>query len=184
MHAGNIGPFQAVEGMVRAAAAVDSSGQLDLVLVGSGIEEASAQALTRRLGATNIRFLGRRDPAEMAALYGAADYQLVSLRDLPIFHGTIPSKLQAAFSCGSPVLVSAPGDSARIVEQTGAGLSCPPEDWPALADRLLQAAAVPADERAGMSRRARESYETQMSMRAGVDQLEAMLRAAAGRCRR
>ncbi|MCW2640500.1 MAG: glycosyltransferase WbuB [Dactylosporangium sp.] len=181
MHAGNIGPFQNIEGVVRAAAAVDHTEQVDLVLVGSGIQEDAARLLTRRLGATNIRFLGRRPPSEMAALYAAADYQLVSLLNLPIFRGTIPSKFQAALSCGSPVVVSAPGDCARIAENSGVGLSCPPEDWQALADRFLRAAALSPVERADMARRARESYQAQMSKRAGVDQLEDMLVAAAER---
>jgi glycosyltransferase involved in cell wall biosynthesis len=181
MYAGNIGPFQDIAGAVRAAAAVERSGRVDLVLVGSGLEEGATRALAAQLGAENIRFLGRRDPSAMAALYGAADYQLISLRDLPIFRGAIPSKLQAALSCGSPVVVSAPGDSAQIVERNRVGLACPPEDWPALAHSFLQAAALPADDRAEMGQRARESYLAQMSRRAGVDALENMLTSAAGR---
>jgi colanic acid biosynthesis glycosyl transferase WcaI len=181
MHAGNIGRFQNLGDAVRAAAAVEHSGQVDLVVVGSGLEEDSVRALTRDLGTNNVRFLGRRHPSEMAALYGAAHYQLVSLLDLPIFRGTIPSKLQAALSCGSPVIVSAPGDAAQLVERSRVGLSCPPQDWRALADRFRQAAAIVPDDRADMARRARESYEAQMSMRAGVDQLEDMLLDAAGR---
>jgi glycosyltransferase involved in cell wall biosynthesis len=179
MHAGSMGPFQPARDTIRAAAHVPD---VDLVLVGSGIEEASARALTDELGATNVRFLGRRDPERMAELYGAADYQLVTLRDLPIFRGTIPSKLQAALSCGSPVVVSVPGDCSAIVERSGVGLACPPEDWAALADRFRQAAAIPPDDRAAMAQRARASYETQMSVRAGVDVLEDMfVEAAAGR---
>jgi glycosyltransferase involved in cell wall biosynthesis len=181
MYAGNIGPFQDIAGAVRAAAAVEPSGRVDLVLVGSGLEEGATRALAAQLGAENIRFLGRRDPSAMAALYGAADYQLISLRDLPIFRGAIPSKLQAALSCGSPVVVSAPGDSAQIVERNRVGLACPPEDWPALADSFLRAAALPADDRAEMGRRARQSYLAQMSRRAGVDELEDMLASAVGR---
>jgi colanic acid biosynthesis glycosyl transferase WcaI len=181
MYAGNIGPFQDITGAVRAAAAVERSGRVDLVLVGSGLEEGATRALAAQLGAENIRFLGRRDPSAMAALYGAADFQLISLRDLPIFRGAIPSKLQAALSCGSPVVVSAPGDSAQIVERNRVGLACPPEDWPALADSFLRAAALPAGDRAEMGRRARESYLAQMSRRAGVDELEAMLTSAAAR---
>jgi glycosyltransferase involved in cell wall biosynthesis len=178
MHAGNIGPFQNLADAVRAAAAVESSGQVDLVLVGSGIEEDAVRALANESGVGNIRFLGRRAPSQMAELYAAADYQLVSLLNLPFFRGTIPSKLQAALSCGSPVVVAAPGDSAQIVERSGAGLACPPEDWQALADRFLQAAALSPDDRAEMARRARASYEAQMSKRAGADQLEDMLQDA------
>jgi colanic acid biosynthesis glycosyl transferase WcaI len=175
MYAGAMGPFQNIADSVRAAAAVEHTGQVDLVLVGSGVEEAPARALSNELGATNVRFLGRRPASEMAALYGAADYQLVTLRDLPIFRGTIPSKLPAALSCGSPVVVSVPGDCADLVERGGLGLACPPDDWRALADRFLAAAAVSRVDRAEMARRAGESYRAEMSKRAGVDRLADML---------
>jgi colanic acid biosynthesis glycosyl transferase WcaI len=181
MYAGNIGPMQNIDSAVRAAAAVDSTGQVDFVLVGSGVEEDSARGLSERLGAGNVRFLGRRSPDQMARLYGAADFQLVTLKDLPIFRGTIPSKLQAALSCGSPVVVSVAGDCAALVERDRVGLSCPPDDWLALANRFLQAASLSTDERAEMALRARNSYETQMSKQAGVDQLEDMLIEAMGR---
>jgi glycosyltransferase involved in cell wall biosynthesis len=128
------------------------------------------------LKADNIRFLGRKPADEMAAYYAAADFQLVTLRDLDIFRGTIPSKLQAALACGSPVLVSVPGDCAELVEREGVGLACPPEDWRALAERMRQAAKLPADERAEMGRRATETYRSIMSMRSGVDAIEQMLK--------
>jgi colanic acid biosynthesis glycosyl transferase WcaI len=172
LYAGAMGPFQNLLDSVRAANAVP---EIDLVLVGSGIEEEAARALTAELGASNIRFLGRRPPSRIAALAAAADFQLVTLRDLPIFRGTIPSKLQAALACGSPVVVAAPGDSAELVELAGAGLACPPEDWRALADRFRQAAATDAAQRAEMGRRARATYETRMAKRNGVDELERLL---------
>lgn len=180
MHAGNIGPFQDIAGAVRAAAAVR---QIDLVLVGSGLEEPAVRRLADELGATNVRFVERRPPEAMAALYAAADYQLISLRDLPMFRGAIPSKLQAALACGRPVIAAAPGDTAAIVERQGLGLTCPPEDWRTLADRFGQAAKTPASERNEMADRALSYYRTAMSRRQGVDQMEAMLMAATVRQR-
>jgi colanic acid biosynthesis glycosyl transferase WcaI len=179
MHAGNIGPFQDIADAIRAAASDDASNEVDLVLVGSGTEESAARTLAASLSARNVRFLGRRAPAEMAALYAAADYQLISLRDLPIFRGTIPSKLQAAMACGSPVVVSAPGDCAELVERSGAGFAYPPENWPMLAKGFLEAATLSRSARADMGRRARETYQETMSIQAGVDQLEDMLVTAA-----
>jgi colanic acid biosynthesis glycosyl transferase WcaI len=175
MYAGAMGPFQNIEASVRAAAAVSETGNVDLVLAGSGIAEQDARDLADELGATNIRFLGRKPAIDMAALYGAADFQLVSLRDLPIFRGTIPSKLQAALSCGSPVIVSVPGDCAALVENNGVGLACAPDDWRSLAETFLRASKIPTDERAQMAVRARQVYQAQMSRQAGVDQLESML---------
>ena len=112
----------------------------------------------------------------MPQLYAAADYQLVMLRDRPELRGTVPGTLPAALSCAAPVVASAGGDTAELVERARAGLSCPPEDWAALADRFWLAAAIPAAARADMGRRGRDAYLRQMSLRAGVDRIEALLR--------
>ena len=174
MYAGTIGPFQNPHDSIRAASAVP---EIDLVFVGSGIAEPEIRELSAGLG--NVRLLGRRPMAEMAGLYAAADYQLVTLKDLPAFRGIIPSKLPAALSCGSPVVVAAPGDSAAIVEDHGIGLACPPGDWRTLADRFRHAAAVSGAERAAMGRRALDCYRSRMSQQAGIDRLERMLVEAA-----
>jgi glycosyltransferase involved in cell wall biosynthesis len=179
MYAGAMGPFQNIEASVRAAASLNGEGEVDLVLAGSGIAEKAARDLVDELGATNVRFIGRKPLAEMATLYNAAAYQLVSLRDLPIFRSTIPSKLQAALACGLPVIVSVPGDCAALVEDHGVGFACPPDDWRLLAERFRQAAKLPADEHRQMADRARKVYEAQMSRQAGVDQLENLLIEAA-----
>ncbi|WP_422769272.1 glycosyltransferase family 4 protein [Plantactinospora sp. WMMC1484] len=184
MHAGTIGPFQRVDTAVRAAAAVNGKIDLDLVLVGSGPEERRVRQLADDLDATNVRFLGWREPTEMADLYAAAEYQLVLLRDLPALRGSVPAKLQAALSAGAPVVASAGGDTADLVERARAGLSCPPEDWQSLADRFALAAVIPGTARAEMAQRARDSYLARMSLRTGVDQMEQLLAEAAATRRR
>jgi glycosyltransferase involved in cell wall biosynthesis len=177
MHAGTIGPRQRLETAVHAAAAV--ADRLDLVLVGSGADEPRIRALVADWNVPNVRFVDRRSPVEMADLYAAADYQLVASRDLPELRGVVPTKLQAAFSCAAPVVVSAAGDAVAMVERARAGLSCPPEDWAALADRFWLAATIPADARTEMGRRGRETYQRHMSLRAGVDRVERILYDAA-----
>ncbi|MCA2213266.1 glycosyltransferase family 4 protein [Jidongwangia harbinensis] len=179
MYGGNLGPFQDIEGSIRAAASVETSSDIDLVFVGSGLVEQEARNLVDRLGAGNVRFLGRRPPSEMADLVAAADFQLLTIRDLPIFHGAVPSKLQAALACGAPVVAAAPGDTAALVKRSGAGFTCPPEDWQALAERFAQASRLSPTERAAMGDRARDAYRIDMSKRSGVDQLEKALVAAA-----
>ncbi|GIJ77668.1 Glycosyltransferase involved in cell wall bisynthesis [Micromonospora phaseoli] len=181
MFAGNMGPFQRIETAVRAAAAVPD--RIDLVLAGSGVEEPRARRIAEDLGATNVRFLDRHPPEEMAALYAVADFQLVCLRDLPALRGTMPSKLQAALACARPVVAAAPGDVVRLVDAHRIGLSCPPEDWRALAETFAAAADLPESERAAMGARARQVYQERMSLSAGVDQIEDMLHKIAGRPR-
>jgi glycosyltransferase involved in cell wall biosynthesis len=179
MYAGTIGPRQGLETAVRAAAALDRT--MDLVLVGSGAQERRVRGLAAELRAENVRFVDRRSPVDMPELYAAADYQLVMLRDLPELRGMVPGKLQAALSCAAPVVASAAGDTADLVERARAGLSCPPEDWATLADRFWLAATIPPAARMEMGRRGREAYLREMSLPAGVDRVERLLYEAAGR---
>ncbi|MET8529339.1 glycosyltransferase family 4 protein [Micromonospora sp. NPDC005172] len=179
MHAGTIGPRQGLETAVRAAAALDRT--MDLVLVGSGADERRVRGLAADLKAENVRFLDRRSPVDMPELYAAADYQLIMLRDLPELRGMVPGKLQAALSCAAPVVASAGGDTADLVERARAGLSCPPEDWAALADRFWLAATIPPPARTEMGRRGRQTYLREMSLPDGVDRIERLLHEAAGR---
>ncbi|AEB45803.1 MULTISPECIES: glycosyltransferase family 4 protein [Micromonospora] len=177
MHAGTIGARQGLETAVRAAAALQNT--IDLVLVGSGAHERRVRGLAAELRADNIRFVDRRSPLDMPELYAAADYQLVMLRDLPALRSTVPDKLPAALSCAAPVVASAGGDTATLVERARAGLSCPPEDWASLADRFWLAAQIPPPARAEMGRRGREAYLREMSLPGGVDRIERLLREAA-----
>lgn len=179
MHAGTIGVRQGLETAVRAAATLDD--RMDLVLVGSGAEERRVRGLAAELGADNVRFVDRRSPLDMPELYAAADYQLVMLRDLPELRGMVPGKLQAALSCAAPVVASAGGDTVALVERARAGLSCPPEDWAALADRFWLASAIPPPARVDMGRRGRDAYLREMSLRAGVDRIERLLHEVSAR---
>ncbi|WP_433280832.1 glycosyltransferase family 4 protein [Micromonospora sp. CA-244673] len=179
MHAGTIGVRQGLETAVRAVAALDD--RMDLVLVGSGAEERRVRGLAAELRADNVRFVDRRSPLDMPELYAAADYQLVMLRDLPELRGMVPGKLQAALSCAAPVVASASGDTVALVERARAGLSCPPEDWAALADRFWLASAIPPAARSDMGRRGRDAYLREMSLRAGVDRIEGLLREVSAR---
>ncbi|GGR93794.1 glycosyltransferase WbuB [Micromonospora fulviviridis] len=179
MHAGTIGVRQGLETAVRAAATLD--GRMDLVLVGSGAEERRVRGLAAELRADNVRFVDRRSPLDMPELYAAADYQLVMLRDLPELRGMVPGKLQAALSCAAPVVASAAGDTVALVERARAGLSCPPEDWAALADRFWLASAIPPPARLDMGRRGRDAYLREMSQRAGVDRIERLLHEVSAR---
>ena len=120
----------------------------------------------------------------MPELYAAADYQLVMLRDLPELRGTVPGKLQAALSCAAPVVASAGGDTAELVERARAGLSCPPEDWAALADRFWLAATIPPPPGPTWVSRGRERTCGRCRCRAGVDRIERLLHEAAGRVAR
>ncbi|MDK3257135.1 glycosyltransferase family 4 protein [Blastococcus capsensis] len=180
MFAGNMGPAQGLETAVHAAAAVADLPDFRLLLVGDGLGRAALESLAEELGADNVRFCGSRPFAEMAAVTAAADAQLVTLRGLPFLRGTVPSKVGSVMASGLPVVVSADGDAAALVEQAGAGWTCPAEDVAALAEAFRRVAGSSEEERRRRGEAGRAYYEKNMTRAAGVRRIGRMLEAAAG----
>ena len=68
----------------------------------------------------------------MPAYLTMAGASLVPLRAAQLFEGALPSKMFEAMACGAPVILSARGEAAAVLEEAGAGLVVPPEDPAAL----------------------------------------------------
>jgi glycosyltransferase involved in cell wall biosynthesis len=185
MYAGNLGDVQGLDVLVRAVGALTDLPDLRVVLVGDGVARDSLSRLATELYVDDrIAFLGSRPVTEMAEMMATADVQLVSLQDLPLFHATMPSKVQAILACGRPVVISAPGDAAELVRASGAGLIAAPGDVRALAEAIRTAYALRGDELEAMGRAGREFYQRELSASVGAARMEAALEAAAERGRR
>jgi colanic acid biosynthesis glycosyl transferase WcaI len=181
MYAGGIGDVQGLESAVRAIAILAQRPDLKLALVGEGVARPSLQRLVSDLGVEErVRFLGARPMASMPALMRQADAQLVSLRDLPLFRGTIPSKLQSSMALGLPVICSVPGDAAVIVNRASCGLAVPPDDSHSLAQAFLAMADAGSAGRMEMGRRAAKFHEEYLSEERGAGLLFDLLSRAAG----
>lgn len=183
VYAGNIGPLQDLETAVAAASMVSDLDGFTLTIVGSGVAEESVRAAVERSGATNVRILGRVPNEEMGAVYASSDFQLVTLRDLPIFRGTVPSKVSASLWEGIPLITNVAGDVTSIVSENGLGVTCEPVGARALADAFRLAHRMSGADRAEAKARCREFYLDNMSLRQGVDAVESALRATSERGR-
>lgn len=183
MYAGNLGDLQGLETAVHAMAHLRDLPELTLALVGSGVAEKRLRALVDELKLASVRFMGRRRLSEMPQVIALGDVHLVSLRDVPLFAATLPSKVQATLACGRPVVASVAGDAARIVTASGAGPVVPSGDPKALADALRSLYAMPAERLARMGESGRRYYEREFSERVGSERLESLLASAAGAVR-
>lgn len=181
VYAGNLGIFQGLETVVRAATRVRDLADVQFVFVGTGQREEPLKQLAEEIGATNVRFIGRRQLDEMPPINDLADVLLVHLRDLPFFAATVPSKTQVSLAAGRPVLMAVGGDAAQIVREAGAGCVVPPEDAGAMAKAVRELHAMPASERAALAARGRRYYLDRMSLAVGGQQTHDLLRAVAGR---
>lgn len=177
VYAGNVGDMQDLDTVVHAARLTQAEG-VRLTIVGDGVALPRIRSLSTELG-VNVHFKGRVPRDQMGAIYSDADYALITLKDLPAFRGTIPSKFQAALSHGVPVITTVQGDLRTLVEELGVGFTADVEDAESLAGAFRAAAAQSERERTKMAEQARLSYAARFSLESGVEAIETILKDAA-----
>lgn len=181
MYAGNIGDVQGLEVAVRAVAALASEPQIKLRLIGSGVATGRLAKLAKNLGVSDrVVFEGSKSISDMASVMASADVQLVCLRDDPLFHLTMPSKIQAILATGQPLITCAPGDAAELTRQSGAGWSVAAGDVSGLSRAMREACRLGREELAAMGARGRRFYEKNLAAEVGSARLERALGEAQG----
>lgn len=176
MYAGGMGEIQCLDNAIRAIALLADRPDIGLVFVGDGVAREGLRRLTDDLRLEDrVQFLGSRPMSEMPALMAETAAQLVSLRDLPVFRGTIPSKIQASMACGAPVICAVAGDAADLVRSADAGLVVEPENPAALAAAFRVIADMGEGERRAVGARGAAHYERELSSAAGSRRLEQVL---------
>ncbi|WP_246956586.1 glycosyltransferase family 4 protein [Brachybacterium sp. Marseille-Q7125] len=178
LYAGTMGGAQGLGSLIQAASSF-STGQLVVLMAGSGTHEDELRDLASELGADNVRFLGRRPPEQMPDLYATADLSYVSLNDHPLARMTMPSKIQASMASGCALLVAARGDARSVVLDSGAGFAADPEDDASIAAALREAIEAGKPELARRGRQARQYYTDTFSLDAAVSRVEQVLTATA-----
>lgn len=124
--AGTHGIAQGLDKVLEAAALLD--GDARFAFVGDGPMKEPLQQLAVGLGVRNVAFHPQVPLVETPSLLAASDALLVPLSAHPTFRDFVPSKLIDAMAVGRPVIVSAQGEAARILELSGAGVVAAPED--------------------------------------------------------
>jgi len=157
--AGNIGSAQSCETIVSAAELLCEHQAIRFYLVGTGSKAKSILQDIKRKRLTNIVMTGQLPAEEMPSIFSAASILLVSLKENPALSATIPSKLQSYMSAGRPIVASLNGESARIVDDSNAGLSCSAEDPEALAKSVLQLYDTSIDELDRLGENARNYFK-------------------------
>jgi glycosyltransferase involved in cell wall biosynthesis len=139
--AGTHGIAQALPSVLDAAAlAADVA---DFAFVGEGPVKDGLVARADELGLDNVRFLPQVPLADVGPVLGSSDALLVTLSAHPTFADFVPSKMIDFMAVGKPILLSAQGESARILEAARAGVAVAPEDPAALADAVRMLAEEP-----------------------------------------
>lgn len=178
VYAGNVGDMQDLPTAIYAAHRSADVG-VTLTILGDGVARPKLQELVESLGAKNVRFQAAVPREQMSVVYAHADYALVTLKDLPAFRGTIPSKLQGALAFGLPIISTVQGDVRDLVERGGVGLTADASDIVSLEATFRAAALQTSDQRDSMAQRAKRMHETLFSAESGISKIERLLAAAA-----
>jgi D-inositol-3-phosphate glycosyltransferase len=143
---GRIEPLKGIDTLIRAVALLAERrpawrDSLTALVVGGGgegdraawnAEQRRLDTLRRELGvADEVRFLGARPQEQLPLLYGAAD-----IVTMPSHYESFGMVALEGMACGRPVVATAAGGPALIVEDGVSGLLTPPDDALALAEHL------------------------------------------------
>jgi len=143
LYVGNHGLSQGLETVLEAVHLLRDRTDLVFGFVGAGAEKPRLVAAAREMGLSNVRFLPVQPRDRIPDFYRTADICLVSLRNLPIFEGFIPSKMFEIMASGRPMVAAVAGEAAEILRESGGALVVPPGDASALAAAIEQLLADP-----------------------------------------
>lgn len=156
--------------------------QVAFVFLGDGAEKPALKAEAAARGLPNVQFLDSVSRDEVVRFWSLIDIAVIHLRNDPLFHSVIPSKLFECMAMGIPVLHGVAGESADIVRNEDVGLPFGSEDADALVAGILELARNPS-RRSELSRHgiaAARRYERSNLARVMADTLSQVAEARSG----
>jgi colanic acid biosynthesis glycosyl transferase WcaI len=124
LYVGTVGRSQGLDTVVRAVLATSN---IELRIVGAGAAKPALEALATP-AANRISFYPQTTGQDLEDMWRWADSGVVSLADVPAYERTVPSKLYTLMARGVHITGVLAGESAEIVEQSGAGHVVAPGD--------------------------------------------------------
>ena len=125
MFAGNLGISQSVSTIVGAARLTKDDKTIRWHIVGDGSELDRMKEEAKDLD--NIIFYGRMPLENMPDLYAKADAMIVTLVDSEVHSYTLPGKVQTYMAAGKPIIGSAGGETAIVINDSRCGKCCEAE---------------------------------------------------------
>lgn len=141
MYAGIFGPSQGLDVLLDSAVRLRGEHPADarriqFVVIGSGVERPRLEKRLRDEKLEDlVRFVPEQPRERIPSLLRASNAVAVTLRPRGDLH-TVPSKIYESMASGRPVLVSANGAPADILEESQAGFATPAGDVEGLTESI------------------------------------------------
>jgi glycosyltransferase involved in cell wall biosynthesis len=135
-YAGNMGLATGLDVLLDAAKSLQRHNDIEFVLAGGGVDADRLAARIENERLHNVRFVGVVSRAQSLDMLAHADATIV-----PLHRGlvdAIPTKMFDALAVGCPMILSARGESVRLLRASGGGIHVEPNDPQALADGILR----------------------------------------------
>ena len=138
MYFGALGEANNIPVILAAALSLRHRSDILFVLVGDGMKRSLLEQQVLEQELENVQMLPSVPKNDARFYINAADLCLVTLRDIPLFDGAIPTKLIDYMACGRPVVCGVRGEARRIVEAAQAGVVFAPNDHAQLAGLVVE----------------------------------------------
>jgi glycosyltransferase involved in cell wall biosynthesis len=179
MYTGAHGSANGLDAIIEAADRLRCCPRIRFALVGDGPQKESLKLKAHDKRLRNIEFWDPVPKSDMPQLLGRADVGLITLKAASAFEYAIsPNKLFEYMAAGLPVLCAIPGDMARLVRDSGAGITVSPENPDEIAEAALMLARLRPEQRIDMGRCGRELVEKAFDRARLIDQFEKVILSA------
>jgi hypothetical protein len=143
-YVGTHGMAQRLETVVKAAKMLEQYPDIRFLFVGEGARRKALMKLAKRLNVSSIEFHGLVTSSTVVEYIALCDAIVVPLRKTLLFEGALPTKLFEAAAMERPIVLSAQGIAADLVQKYDAGMMIEPEDSSALAKAIMDLRNDPA----------------------------------------
>lgn len=172
--AGNVGKVQGVDVLMKTAALLQDQ-PIHWHIVGDGSHLSECIELADQLKLDScVTFHGRKPLEEMPAYYAMADAMLVSLSDNISVNDTLPGKVQSYMAVGKPVLGTAGGETAYVINTAQCGYCTAPDDPEAFA-KIVQTFINEPENHQKMGENGRKYYYANFTKKHHMDRLERLM---------
>ena len=175
MYSGVLGIKHGLEVILETARLLRGNKNIVFFLLGSGARQHALTEHAQKIGLNNVIFAGERQVAEIPSLLARADVCLSALLPDPYLQKIITVKVFEYLACEKPVVAAVAGETARVIQESGAGIVVPPNDATAMAEGVLSLYRD-SERRAAMGKLGRRYVEENYSRANSATKLERTLR--------
>lgn len=135
---GTHGMAHHLETILEAARLLREERHIHFVLVGDGAERVRLLAMREEMKLSNVLMLDQQPKERMPQLWSLSSVSLVLLKKSALFRTVIPSKIFESLAMEKPVILGVEGESAELLNASGAGICIESESSSELASQILK----------------------------------------------